>query len=89
MTFIIGFAVWLAIGLVGAFIIRAVYRGPATTVLMTIAFGLFGAFIGGMLGTSAYIFHDPTPLRVGGLIGAVLGALAFTFIYNLIARTAV
>jgi uncharacterized membrane protein YeaQ/YmgE (transglycosylase-associated protein family) len=89
MTFIIGFAVWLGIGLAGAFIIRAVYRGPDTTVPLTVAFGIFGATIGGMLGTSAHIFHDPTPLRVGGLIGAVVGALAFSFIYNLVARTAV
>lgn len=89
MTFIIGFAAWLVIGLVGAFIIRAVYRGPDTTVLLTLAFGVFGATIGGMLGTSAHIFHDPSPLRVGGLIGAVLGAIGFTFIYNVIARTAV
>jgi uncharacterized membrane protein YeaQ/YmgE (transglycosylase-associated protein family) len=89
MTFIIGFAVWLGIGLAGAFIIRAAYRGPDTTSILTMAFGIFGAIIGGMLGTSAHIFHDPNPLRVGGLIGAVSGAIFFTFIYNLIAKKAV
>lgn len=86
MTFITGFAIWLFIGLLGAFVIRAVYRGPDTTVALTFAFGIFGAFIGGMLGTSAHIFHDPTPLRVGGLIGAVLGATFFTFVYNVAAK---
>jgi uncharacterized membrane protein YeaQ/YmgE (transglycosylase-associated protein family) len=89
MDFIIGFAVWLVIGLVGAFVTRAVVHGPATTTLMTMAFGIFGSFIGGMLGTSAHIFHDPVPLRVGGLIGAVLGAVVFTFIYHFAARRAV
>lgn len=89
MAFITGFAAWLAIGLIGAFIIRAAYRGPDTTALLTVAFGVFGAVIGGMLGTSAHIFHDPNPLRIGSLIGAVLGAIFFTFIYNLIAKKAV
>ncbi len=86
MTFITGFATWLGIGLAGAFIVRTAYRGPDTTTLMTVAFGVFGAVIGGMLGTSAHIFHDPNPLRIGGLIGAVSGAIAFTFIYNLAAK---
>ena len=89
MTFIIGFAVWLAIGLVGGFLIRAAYRGPDTTALLAAALGIFGAVIGGMLGTSAHVFHDPTPLRIGGLTGAVLGALFFSFVYNLAARKAV
>lgn len=84
--YLIGYVVWLAIGLAGAFIIRAVYRGPDTTVPLTVAFGIFGAGIGGMLGTSAHIFHDPNPLRIGGLIGAVSGALVFTFAYNIAAR---
>lgn len=89
MTFIIGFAVWLGIGLVGAFLIRAVYAGPDTTAILAAALGISGAVIGGMLGTSAHVFHDPTPLRVGGLTGAVLGAFFFSFVYNLAARKAV
>jgi uncharacterized membrane protein YeaQ/YmgE (transglycosylase-associated protein family) len=89
MAFIIGFAVWLVIGLVGGFILRATFRGPATTAFLSIAFGIFGAFIGGMLGTSAYIFHNPVPLRIGGVIGAISGALIFSFIYHFAARRAV
>jgi uncharacterized membrane protein YeaQ/YmgE (transglycosylase-associated protein family) len=89
MPFIVGFLVWIAIGVAGGLILRAAYRGPATTAALTLAFGVFGAFIGGMLGASAYIFHDPNPLRVGALIGAVLGALFFTFVYNLAAKKAV
>jgi uncharacterized membrane protein YeaQ/YmgE (transglycosylase-associated protein family) len=52
-------------------------------------FGIFGAFIGGMLGTSPYIFHDPTPLRFGSLLGAFLGAVFFSFLYHFIARKAI
>lgn len=88
MEFIIGFAVWITIGVVAGFVINTVYRGPETTQLMTIVFGFFGAFIGGMLGMSGYIFHDPMPLRFGGLMGATMGAIGFTFIYHFIAKKA-
>jgi uncharacterized membrane protein YeaQ/YmgE (transglycosylase-associated protein family) len=88
MDFIIGFLVWAAVGFVGGFVIRTVYAA-GTTAILTIVFGLFGAFIGGMLGTSAYIHHDPVPLRLGGIVGALLGALFFPFVYHFIARKVV
>jgi uncharacterized membrane protein YeaQ/YmgE (transglycosylase-associated protein family) len=55
---------------------------------MTLTFGVFGAFIGGMLGNAAYVFHAPSPLRFGGLLGAALGAAGFPLIYHFIARKA-
>ncbi len=88
MTFFTGLLIWLAIGVVAGLVIRAVYRGPTTTMFLTIFFGVAGAFIGGMLGVSPYVAHDPTPWRLGGLIGAALGASLFPFIYNLVARKA-
>lgn len=89
MTFIAGLVVWLVIGLVGGFLARAMYAGPATGMGLTLTFGVFGAFVGGMLGMSAYVFHDPVPLRAGGLLGAVLGATFFSFLYHFIARKVV
>ena len=89
MTFIVGFLVWTAIGVVAGLIMPRAYKAAATEPLLTVVFGFFGAFIGGMLGTSPYIFHDPTPLRVGSLIGAVMGAIIFTFMYHFIARKAI
>jgi uncharacterized membrane protein YeaQ/YmgE (transglycosylase-associated protein family) len=89
MNFVIGFIVWAGVGLLAGFVIRATYRADKTVGALTLIFGLFGAFIGGMLGTSAYIFHDPSPLRVGGVLGAILGALFFTFVYHFIARKVV
>lgn len=89
MTFIVGFAVWLAFGVVAGLIMPRAYRAAATDPLMTVVFGVFGAFIGGMLGTSPYVFHDPTPLRVGALIGSLSGALFITFLYHFIARKAI
>ena len=86
MTFFGGLAVWLAIGIAGGFLVRATYRAAATVFIMTITLAVFGAFIGGMLGTSPYIHHDPTPLRFGGLLGATLGALFFSWLYHYVAR---
>ncbi|MEX1182720.1 MAG: hypothetical protein WEF86_05760 [Gemmatimonadota bacterium] len=84
----IGLAVWVAIGVIVGLVMNAAYRGPETTPLMTVVFGFFGAIIGGMLAMSAYIFHDPAPLRFGGLLGATLGASFFTFVYHFIAKKA-
>lgn len=88
MTFIVGFLVWAALGVVLGLIMPRAYKAAATEPLLTVVFGIFGAFIGGMLGTSPYIFHDPTPLRFGALLGAFLGSVFFTFLYHFIARKA-
>jgi len=87
--FIAGFAVWLAFAIVAGFLIRNFYRTPGTSTGLTFTFAVFGAWIGGMLGTAPYIFHDPSPLRLGALIGAAAGAVFFSFLYQFIARTAV
>ncbi|HEX7089192.1 MAG TPA: hypothetical protein VF192_03595 [Longimicrobiales bacterium] len=89
MEFVTGFLLWLAIGLIAGVAARATYRAAGTTALLTLLFGVFGAFIGGMLGTSAYIFHNPVPLRLGGILGAALGALFFSYLYHFMARKAV
>ena len=89
MTFIVGFLVWVAFGVVAGLIMPRMQKAAATEAWLTVVFGIFGAFIGGMLGTSPYIFHDPTPLRVGALIGALLGAIFFTFTYHYVARKAI
>lgn len=88
MTFVIGFAIWLAIGIAAGLLVRAAYRGPTTTAFLSMFFGVAGTFIGGMLGVAPYVTHAPTPLRFGALVGAVVGGLLFPFIYHLVARKA-
>lgn len=88
MTFVIGFLIWTALGIGAGLLVGAFYRGPTTTVFLSIFFGVAGAFIGGMLGVAPYVTHDPTPIRFGALVGAVLGALLFPFVYHLVARKA-
>src|SRR5690606_13657889 len=89
MDFVAGFLLWLAVGLLGGFVARATYRAAGPTAALTLLFGVFGAFVGGMLGMSAYIFHNPVPLRPGGILGAVLGGFFFPYLYNFVARKAV
>jgi uncharacterized membrane protein YeaQ/YmgE (transglycosylase-associated protein family) len=86
MSYIVGFLVWIAIAAVTGFLVRALYRTPGVAAALTFVFAFFGAFIGGMLGVSGYIFHDPSPLRFGALLGAVLGAAFFSGLYHFMAR---
>ena len=89
MDFIIGFIAWTVIGtLIGSIMVRA-YRTAGTEPVLTVVFGFLGAFVGGMLGTSAHVFHDATPLRAGGLLGAFFGAIFFSWLYHFIERKAV
>lgn len=86
--YVVGLAVWLVLGIVGGVAVRALYRTEGTVVALTVIFAVLGAFIGGMLGTGAYIHHDPNPLRLGGLIGSAAGALLFSWMYHFVHRTA-
>lgn len=88
MMFVTGLLIWLVIGVIAGLAIPALYRGPTTTRFLSVTFAVFGAFAGGMLGVAGYVTHDPSPLRFGGLLGAILGAALFTYIYHLVARKA-
>ncbi len=87
--FMFGLLVWLVIGLGAGLAVRILFQAAATEKVLTLTFGVFGAFIGGMLGTSPYIHHNPVPLRLGGLLGAVLGSMFFTCLYHYTARKAI
>ena len=82
MAYALGFLVWLGIAVVAFVVYRAVLgRTPNTVPWIGFILTLFGTFIGGMLGVSAYIYNDPYPLRLGGIIGALLGAALFSGVY--------
>jgi len=77
----LGFAIGIVVVLVGLVVNPVVISAIGGGIAI-----IFGAFVGGMLATSGYVYHQPTPLRVGSLIGAVLGGLMFTYLYHLVAR---
>ena len=87
MEYAFGFLVWLGIAIAAAFIFGARYRRtPGTAGWIAFVLALFGTFIGGMLGVSGYVYNDATPLRLGGLIGAVVGGVLITSVYYWVAR---
>jgi uncharacterized membrane protein YeaQ/YmgE (transglycosylase-associated protein family) len=86
--FFVGLLVWLVIGVAGGMLARMLYTSPDTVAALTVVFGVFGAFIGGMLGLSGYVHHDANPMRLGGLIGAIVGAVGFALIYHVVQRKA-
>lgn len=87
MEFLIGFLVWIGIAILVTLLLGTAFRGtPGTTTPVAFILCLLGTFIGGMLAESAYIYHDPNPLRIGGLIGAALGGLFFTGVYFFVGR---
>ncbi len=88
MGYITGFGVWIAFAIVAAFLIWTLFRGPGTKAVVTFVFAVLGTFIGGMLGVSGYVFHDPSPLRFGGLAGALIGAFFFPFVYHFVGKKA-
>jgi uncharacterized membrane protein YeaQ/YmgE (transglycosylase-associated protein family) len=89
MLFVIGFLIWLGLGLAAGAVVRTAFRAPGTAGALTFIFAVLGALVGGMLGMAAYVYHHPIPTRPAGLIGAALGALVFSSMYHFIARKAV
>lgn len=89
MDYIVGFLIWTVFGIVLGFVVSRIFRVAGAEPLLSVIFGFLGAWVGGMLGTSAHVYHDPTPLRIGGLIGAFTGAIFFSWVYHFIARRVV
>jgi uncharacterized membrane protein YeaQ/YmgE (transglycosylase-associated protein family) len=89
LDYIVGFLIWTAFGVGLGFVVSRVFATAGANTIMSLVFGFLGAWIGGMLGTSAHVYHDPTPLRIGGLIGSFTGAIFFSWIYHFIARRVV
>lgn len=88
MEYVVGLLIWIVIGLAAGLLARTTYGAAKATRSLTLIFAVSGALVGGMLGVAAYVFHDPAPLRIGGVIGAALGGLFFAYLYHFTARKA-
>lgn len=87
MTILIGLLLWLAAGTLGALLARVARPTTAGTEAFTVAWGVLGAFVGGLVGILPYLPLDAFPGRPGAMAGAVGGALALSLLYRLLRRT--
>lgn len=81
----IGIGVWIVMGGFAGLAVKALVKRPEATsghTLILVVLGAFAAVVGGMLGVGIFSFYDPTPFSAGGMVGAALLALLFTFIYR-------
>jgi hypothetical protein len=81
----IGIGIWIALGAVIALVMKAIIKRPEETEGHTVVLavlGAFGAVIGGMLGVGIIEFYDPRALSLGGMLGAVVAATFFSWLYR-------
>ncbi len=81
----IGVAIWIVLGALIGFGMRALIKRPEETSGHLVILGVLGAFaglVGGMLGVGLFHLWDPRALSVGGMAGAIVLAALFTWIYR-------
>ena len=78
----------LVIGLVAGFLARALVPGPDPMSLgATIALGIVGSFIGGLLGWALFGKDlNEGALQASGVIGSVVGAVLALLVYRVVGR---
>jgi hypothetical protein len=81
----IGIGIWIALGALIALAMKAIIKRPEETdghTAVLAVLGAFGAVIGGMLGVGIIEFYDPRALSLGGMLGAVVSAVFFSWLYR-------
>lgn len=69
------------IGLVMKGIVNRPEATPGHTTILVVL-GAFAAVVGGMLGVGIFAFEDPLAFSAGGMAGAAILSVLFTFIYR-------
>jgi uncharacterized membrane protein YeaQ/YmgE (transglycosylase-associated protein family) len=73
----------IVLGIVAGFLARALLPGKQSMgLLMTMVLGIAGAFVGYLIFTELLGIGDEDKFDLGGLIGAVIGAMILLFIYE-------
>jgi len=81
-----GILLWIVFGLIAGVVAKWIIPGrDPGGIIVTIALGIAGAFVGGMIGT-ALGFGSVTGFDIRSLLIAVGGALVLLFGYRLIAH---
>jgi len=73
----------LVLGALAGFLARALLPGKQEMgLVLTILLGLAGSFIGFLIFTELLKIGDEDKFDLGGLIGAIIGAMVLLFIYE-------
>ena len=73
----------IVLGIIAGFLARALLPGKQSMgLLMTMLLGIAGAFVGYLIFTELLGIGDDDKFDLGGLIGAVIGAMILLFIYE-------
>jgi uncharacterized membrane protein YeaQ/YmgE (transglycosylase-associated protein family) len=73
----------LVLGALAGFIARALLPGKQEMgIVLTILLGLAGAFVGFLIFTELLGIGDDDKFDLGGLIGAIIGAMLLLFVYE-------
>jgi uncharacterized membrane protein YeaQ/YmgE (transglycosylase-associated protein family) len=73
----------LVLGALAGFIARALLPGKQEMgLILTVLLGLAGAFIGFLIFTELLGIGDDDKFDLGGLVGAIIGAMILLFIYE-------
>ncbi len=73
----------IVLGVLAGFIARALLPGKQSMgLLMTILLGLAGSFVGFLIFAELLDIGDEDAFDLGGLIGAIIGAMLLLFLYE-------
>ena len=73
----------IVLGIVAGFLARALLPGKQSMgLLLTMLLGIAGAFVGYLIFTELLGIGDEDKFDLGGLVGAVIGAMILLFIYE-------
>jgi uncharacterized membrane protein YeaQ/YmgE (transglycosylase-associated protein family) len=73
----------IVLGIVAGFLARALLPGKQSMgLLMTMLLGIAGAFVGYLIFTELLGIGDEDKFDLGGLLGAIIGAMILLFIYE-------
>ncbi len=73
----------IILGIVAGFLARALLPGKQSMgLLMTMLLGIAGAFVGYLIFTELLGIGDEDKFDLGGLLGAIIGAMILLFIYE-------